>query len=511
MRVPLPTSRAGRSVHLSFWDLACVLTVPILSLYLRGTDVLSNAGWGVIGSYWLLSVAFSLLGFFAFRIQDGMARYFSVHDMLDVTKAVAFTELAICGVLFTLTRLDGIPRSILFIHGLLLATGLVTGRMFTCVIHGHDRSLEYHFRCERIILIGANRFSSFFIKLLNAYAPDQQRIIAVLDEKAEMIGRAISGVRILGDPQQLDDVINEFAIHGIDTERVVVAGEADLLSSEALHEVQRVCEKRQLELSFLPRMLGISAWRQAYPTISGGLEPATDSRPFALPAFFSLKRWIDIVGSLTLIILLLPLLLIASLLVLLDVGPPILFWQQRLGRHGRSFLIYKFRTLRPPFDAAGQPIPEDTRLSAVGQFLRVTRIDELPQLLNVLIGDMSLIGPRPLLPEDQPENTAVRLLVRPGITGWAQVNGAKLVSREAKEKFDEWYIRNASLWVDLKVALMTFQLVLRTADSSDEAKADLEQVQSKNVVAWRPARHDGAERISSMPVRSHVSEQRSAS
>jgi lipopolysaccharide/colanic/teichoic acid biosynthesis glycosyltransferase len=199
-----------------------------------------------------------------------------------------------------------------------------------------------------------------------------------------------------------------------------------------------------------------------------------------LPPFFRLKRWIDIVGSLTLIVLLFPLLMLAGLLVLLDVGRPIFFWQERLGWNGRSFLIYKFRTLRAPFDSAGNPALGKRQPSAVGRFLRATRLDELPQLLNVLFGEMSLIGPRPLLPEDQPENTSIRLSVRPGISGWAQVNGAKLVTKEQKEQLDDWYVRNASLLLDLWIIMMSIKLVLRGRVSSQEILADTEQVQSKN-------------------------------
>jgi hypothetical protein len=121
----------------------------------------------------------------------------------------------------------------------------------------------------------------------------------------------------------------------------------------------------------------------------------------------------------------------------------------------------------------------DRQPSVIGRFLRATRIDELPQFINVLFGDMSLIGPRPLLPEDQPSNTALRLSVRPGITGWAQVNGAKLVSKENKETFDEWYIRNASPWVDTKITLMTLRILTRNYLGSAEALADLAQVQAK--------------------------------
>ena len=161
----------------------------------------------------------------------------------------------------------------------------------------------------------------------------------------------------------------------------------------------------------------------------------------------------------------------AALVVLLDVGSPVLFWQQRFGKGGRKFLLLKFRTLRPPFDWRGQPIPEAQRISRVGRLLRQSRLDELPQLLNVLVGDMSLIGPRPLLPEDQPSNPTTRLLVRPGISGWAQVNGGKFLTPEQKDEYDEYYIRNASPRFDLRIALMTLKVLFRRSHQSDHEVA----------------------------------------
>jgi hypothetical protein len=112
--------------------------------------------------------------------------------------------------------------------------------------------------------------------------------------------------------------------------------------------------------------------------------------------------------------------------------------------------------------------------------LRATRMDELPQLLNVLFGDMSLIGPRPLLPEDQPANPTIRLSVRPGVTGWAQVNGGKLLDKEEKAKFDEWYVRNMSLWLELRIIMMTVQMMFKGHMSRAETSADAEQVQLKS-------------------------------
>jgi len=131
-----------------------------------------------------------------------------------------------------------------------------------------------------------------------------------------------------------------------------------------------------------------------------------------------------------------------------DVGFPLIFWQQRPGLYGRPFKLYKFRTMRASHDGHRVRIPDDQRSSAVGQALRRARLDELPQLFNVLIGDLSLIGPRPLLPCDQTLEFAARLSVRRGITGWAQVNGGPIISTSDKLVLDVWYVQNASLVLD---------------------------------------------------------------
>ena len=477
MRVPSPTSRSGTRVYLSLCDLFWALVSPVLALYLRNADIVFRGEWEVLGYYWLFSSGFALVAFVALRLQDGMTRYFSVHEALDIAEAALFTELMTFVSLFTLTRLDGIPRSMPFTHGLLLAGGLIAARIVVRVIFSEDKGpLDYHYRRERIILIGANRFASSFIQLLKAYAPVHEPVIAVLDQDAKMIGRAIAGVQVLGAPHELDAIISEFAIHGVGTDRVVIAGEEDFLSPAGLQEIRRICKKRQIDLSFLPRVIGVSERKL---DVAVTFQPVSETPSVALPSFFRVKRWIDVVGSLLLTILVLPIFIVAGGLVLLDVGRPILFWQERLGWKGRSFLIYKFRTLRAPFDSEGNPTLAGRRPSAIGRFLRATRIDELPQLLNVLLGDMSLVGPRPLLPEDQPANTSIRLSVRPGISGWAQVNGAKLVTKEEKEKLDEWYVRNASLWVDLQIALMTIKVILKGRVSSQEILADTDQVRSR--------------------------------
>lgn len=475
MPLPSPTSRRKKKIYLSLWDAFWALVSPLIVLWIADALVWAQQDWSMIETYCALSFGFSVAAFVAFRLQDTMTRHFSAHEALDIIEAVLFAELMTCGFLFTFTRLDGIPRSVPVYHGLLLAAGLVFARILTRVTDAEDEvATGYQSRRERIIVIGANRLASSFISMMNAYAPNQQSVVAVLDDKSGAVGRAIGGVQVLGTSQELDAIVGEFAVHGVNIERVVLAGDEDLLSSAALHDLERVCKKRRLTLSFLPRMLGLSEPTDGESNVVAAEEAAPAPR-----AYLRLRRLIDIAGSLAMLLLLFPLFAVATLLVLIDVGSPVLFWQERTGWKGRPFLIYKYRTLRAPFDSEGRPAVGDRQPSAIGRFLRATRIDELPQLLNVLFGDMSLIGPRPLLPEDQPANTALRLSVRPGITGWAQINGAKLVTKEDKEKFDEWYVQNASVWVDTKIALTTLRVLSRSYLGSAEASADLAQVNEK--------------------------------
>jgi lipopolysaccharide/colanic/teichoic acid biosynthesis glycosyltransferase len=481
MRLPSPTSRQKKKVYLSVWDVLWALLSPLVALWMADALVLWRQDWNAISSYAALSFGFALVAFVAFRLQDTRTRHFSAHEALDIFEAVLFAELLTYGLLFTLTRLEGIPRSVPLYHGLLLAGGLIFSRILTRASAVDDNAIDYQLRPERIILIGANRLASSFISMLKAYAPNQRAVVAVLDESSGAIGRSIGGVQVLGTSQDLDAIVGEFSVHGVQIDRVILAGDNDLLSSTSLHDLERVCKKRHVVLSFLPQMLGLTEPARSQLNVEAAAEPAAELR-----LFLRLKRSMDVLASLALMVLLLPIFAVATLLVLKDVGSPVLFWQERTGWKGRPFLIYKYRTLRAPFDPDGHPALGDREPSAIGRFLRATRIDELPQLINVLFGDMSLIGPRPLLPEDQPSNTALRFSVRPGITGWAQVNGAKLVTKEAKENFDEWYVANASLWVDTKIALMTLRTLSRSYLGSAEASADLAQVQDKRASLATP-------------------------
>lgn len=176
-----------------------------------------------------------------------------------------------------------------------------------------------------------------------------------------------------------------------------------------------------------------------------------------------MKRFTDILLSLTVLIVGAPVFLVLAFLVRVFLGSPVFFRQVRPGMNGKAFLMYKFRTMTDERDEQGNLLPDGVRLTAFGHFLRSTSLDEIPELWNVLKGDMSLVGPRPLLMEYLPlysPEQARRHEVRPGVTGWAQVNGRNAISWEEKFALDVWYVDNRSIWLDIKILLLTVKKVL---------------------------------------------------
>jgi lipopolysaccharide/colanic/teichoic acid biosynthesis glycosyltransferase len=176
------------------------------------------------------------------------------------------------------------------------------------------------------------------------------------------------------------------------------------------------------------------------------------------------KRLFDLIVASLALIVLSPLLLLTALAVRLGLGKPVLFRQPRPGYRGRIFTLYKFRTMREDHAPDGTPLPDEHRLTALGRFLRATSLDELPELINVLRGEMSLVGPRPLLVKYLPLYTPEQMRrhdVLPGITGWAQINGRNALTWQEKFRLDVWYVDHWSLWLDVKILFLTVWKVLR--------------------------------------------------
>lgn len=188
------------------------------------------------------------------------------------------------------------------------------------------------------------------------------------------------------------------------------------------------------------------------------------------------KRLFDLLVTVPLLILISPLMLLIGLCSLLFLGRPVLFKQGRIGYREKPFILYKFRSMREIRDRPGRPLPDEARLSPYGRLLRVTSLDEFPTFWNVLKGDMSLVGPRPLLPEYLPRYTVRqrrRHEVKPGITGWAQVNGRNALTWERKFELDVWYVDHQSFWLDIKILCMTVWQVLRGRGVSQAGHATM--------------------------------------
>ena len=196
----------------------------------------------------------------------------------------------------------------------------------------------------------------------------------------------------------------------------------------------------------------------------------------------AIKRIMDVVISVVTIVLVSPFLIVVPFMIIVSMGFPVLFKQERAGRGGKSFILYKFRTMakkekREPAESGND------RIGFLGRFLRTTSLDELPQLWNVLKGDMSLVGPRPLLidylPLYSPEQ-ARRHKVKPGITGWAQINGRNATTWEERFKLDVWYVDHRGLWLDLKILALTVVKIIRRKGVTPEGRASLERFKGSN-------------------------------
>ena len=196
-----------------------------------------------------------------------------------------------------------------------------------------------------------------------------------------------------------------------------------------------------------------------------------------------LKRVFDVLFASFLLFLLAPVLTLVALLVRISLGNPVIFHQARPGLHGKPFNIFKFRSMLDVADSHGNSLPDEERLTPFGKFMRATSLDEQPELWNVIKGDMSLVGPRPLLMEYLPlynKEQFRRHEVRPGITGWAQINGRNAISWEEKFDLDVWYVKNQSFWLDIKILILTIKKVFIREGISAEGAATIPMFAGNN-------------------------------
>jgi len=427
----------------------------------------------VLIPYIFISLGCAFVVFLVCGLDRTPWRYSSVADHLQIIVLTVLAILLTLGLTFAVNRLEGVSRSLPVIQaglmiGILVSARAVARFWFTRQIRKNGNG---HFNTrlqETLLVVGVNTVTDLFLLSLQEFASQQIQVAGILAEEPTMRGRTIRQKPVLGTVDELQNIFQSLEVHGVTIDRIVIATAADRLPPRALETLLEVEKSSNIVVQFLSERLGFkdssatpSAGREG--NIVGGQKSLTllgdsDHSNFVKP--FRLKRIVDGVGAAFLILMLAPIIVLVAFIVALDVGLPVIFWQQRPGLYGRPFKMYKFRTMRAPHDKHWKRIADDQRSSAVGRILRYTRLDELPQLYNVLVGDMSFVGPRPLLPRDQAPNHAVRLSVRPGITGWAQVNGGRIISASDKLILDIWYVENASLVLDLKIIFRTMKMVL---------------------------------------------------
>jgi lipopolysaccharide/colanic/teichoic acid biosynthesis glycosyltransferase len=459
LRTQLPSSRARLFSRMTLFDVTWAGISPVLAYVIR--DGAINRPDAVI-LYSVAALVISVVVFQWFRISSPIASFFSMHDAFTLARACLTAVALTAVVMFVFTRLDDAPRSIPIIHFLVLGSGLIGVRAWTRLSETMQSPKAHQLRCEEldyIIVVGATRLAWFFSRMVEELSARELRIIGIVDERPQLINRTMNGYTVVGLPESLPTIIDEYATHGVKITKVVVAVDPKELTDETRVDVWTTCRVRRIPIEWLHETFSVSHARNAAPEVSSVAPPELADAVTA-GFYWSLKRAIDIVAALALLITLLPLTVLVGILVMIDVGFPVVFWQQRIGYLGRPLRVYKFRTMRSSFDRQGRPVHESERLSVLGRLLRSSRLDEIPQLVNVLMGNMSLIGPRPLLPVDQPKNIRLRLHVRPGLTGLAQINGGTSLSPDEKDALDEWYIRHASLFLDLKIILRTMWVLI---------------------------------------------------
>ena len=394
--------------------------------------------------------------------RDSLWRHTTVADLVRLAR-VAAIGVAVCYLAtFLFNRLEEVPRSLPVLHWLVL-TALLVGSRLACAGRAQRRLRERPLdalKWEPVLLLGAGERAALFTRLLRLQSSTPFEVVGILDDRADLAGRSIEHVPVLGTTKDLEEVTAQLAVHGVRPRHIVLADIADRQDGAGMEEIYAAAGRQGLEVTDMLELVRFG--EQCDPAARlEGLSGVVDDLERRWAAM--IKRAIDVVIAASLLIVTSPIMAAIALCVRQQLGSPVIFHQIRPGRHMSAFTLYKFRTLRHGHRADGSVLSDDQRLTRFGRILRRSRLDELPQLWNVLRGDMALIGPRPLLVKDLPEtgdDLVARASVRPGVTGWAQVHGGHQLTPEQKLSLDLWYARNYNLWLDGIVIYKTIRMIL---------------------------------------------------
>jgi lipopolysaccharide/colanic/teichoic acid biosynthesis glycosyltransferase len=393
---------------------------------------------------------------------------------MSVAAAVLAIVLFATAAGFSFDHLQAVPRSLPVMQALVMLYALGGVRAAMRLRHSLRRrsrrsGSSIHTGRENVLVVGLSSITDLFLYCANEIGHDHFQIAGILSETDRHHGRSLRSHKILGPPEATEEILHDLSVHGVRIDRIILAIPIDELSKEAQTSLLDIDKAGKVRVDYLSARYGLSelisrATTPAKSAVSDAAESANTAEleraELPLGSYLRWKRLIDSAGALICVISLAPLMLLVAIVVMLDVGYPPIFWQQRPGALGRPIRILKFRTMGPARDRDGGALSDAERVSKAGNLLRRLRLDELPQVYNVLLGHMSLVGPRPLLPVDQPSSSAARLRLRPGLTGWAQIKGGRHLSIEDKAALDLWYIKNASFALDMAILASTARTIL---------------------------------------------------
>jgi lipopolysaccharide/colanic/teichoic acid biosynthesis glycosyltransferase len=449
---------------ISIWDVFVAVVSPYVALLLRGVftvHVELNQGFFIYG---LTSCVATLVLLRVSGVSNAAWRFFSFPDATDAFVSIAMGVIVGVTVGFVHDRLEGVPRSLPFIHVIVQFAAYAGVRLVLkrlAAAYGRTSTL----RPTYVLLIGCNQTSYVYARAIESIGRGSLKVAAALTHDPTMVGHTLRGIRVVATFDNIEAVIGKLRVHGVQIRRLIISAAENEISQHSLEKVLQVGRRLKIPVTDIHLLFTEVAGQGAY-------EDEFDIDVINLRgSYWLLKRSLDVVAASFLIFMLAPLFVLTALLVAFDLGVPLFFWQRRLGRHGKVFSVFKFRTMKDAISSSGDPVADAERTSSLGSMLRMTRLDELPQLWNILIGDMSFIGPRPLLPVDQPEEISQRLAARPGLSGWAQVNGGKLITAKEKRALDLWYIAHAGLWLDMRIVALTILVVVRGDVYNREAVA----------------------------------------
>jgi lipopolysaccharide/colanic/teichoic acid biosynthesis glycosyltransferase len=446
-------------------DLACLCIALVMALYLRhGIPLIQEGQPADLYLLLLVTVIAGLCVLPLMRTHTSIWRFTASSDIMNILIAVALTILISNSILFLISRLQMMPRSVPPMQWALAVVMMASSRMIArqwLGLGSNDKNKPIV--RQHVIVLGACHTASLYLHFIKRILPHDVTVDGLIDSDPTLTDRMFQQYRILGTPEHLSKIIEQFHVHGIHITHIVLA---QPLSTLLPGEQQQL---RELEAAGVIELIHFA--QHMVPQIQPQNQETTsefairhDAAPGGMYRF--IKRGIDVLMGLTLAIIFLPVMAITAVLVAMDVGLPVIFWQQRPGLHGVPFRLVKFRTMQRSRRRRDEPrlshkSSDESRTSPLGKWLRRFRLDELPQIFHVVAGTMSFVGPRPLLPDDQPADGAIRLSVRPGITGWAQIHGGDALTPDEKLALDRWYIEHCSLWLDALILFRTLLVVLK--------------------------------------------------